>query len=131
MDYENCAMLFQKTKAEVTAIEAETKAKLAPLQEKMRLLLEWMETKAREEGLKNVPTKYGTGFWATHTSASVAEPGIFRDFVIENKLWDLIETRASKVAVKSYIDANKEPPPGVNYKQVAVFNIRANTGGKE
>lgn len=86
----------------------------------------WFALRAQEDGLENIKTAKGTVYWATHSSASVAEPGVFKEFVINNKLWELLETRAAKLAVKDYTDAHGVTPPGVNFASVKVFNLRAN-----
>jgi hypothetical protein len=58
----------------------------------------------------------------------VAEPTVFKDYVFSHpEARDLIEVRAAKLAVKSYIDAHNEPPPGVNFSSIKVFNLRANS----
>jgi hypothetical protein len=36
----------------------------------------------------------------------------------------MVESRASKTGVKSYIEANGAPPPGVNFSSTKVFNMR-------
>lgn len=132
MDYEKAMSLYMKCRREMELIEAEAATKVSPLKEKMGLLLQWMETKANMDGLKNVPVEgVGTGYWTNSTSATVADPSVFWGFVKENQLFDLVETRASSKAVKSYIDAYDAPPPGVNFSQVRVFKVRAATSGKE
>ena len=87
----------------------------------------WFAIKAEEDGLKTIPTPLGTAYWSTHYSASVAEQSVFKDYVFSHpEERDLIEARASKLAVKSYIDAHGAPPPGVNFGAIKVFNLRVN-----
>lgn len=132
MNYEVAMALYMKCRREKELLEAETAVKLAPVNEKMKLLLQWMEVKAISEGLKNVPVEgIGTGFFTTHLSATVASPDTFWTFVKENEAWDLVETRASSKAVKSYIDGHNAPVPGVNFSQTQVFKIRAASDKKE
>jgi chemotaxis methyl-accepting protein methylase len=130
VDYDTAMKLYFQCKSEVAAIEAEAKEKSTPLKEKMNTLIAWMEAKAQEEGLKNVPTQYGTGYWTTHTNCSVANSTEFFDFVRNQNAWELIEKRASKAAVSAYLDENKALPPGINFGKVRVFNVRA-AGEKE
>ena len=125
LTYEKAMRLYFNSKREVDLIEGAAKAACAPHKEKMALLSQWMETKALEEGLKNVGVAgLGTGYWATHISATVADKDTFFDFVREHQAWDLLESRASKTAVKSYIEGHNAPVPGVNFSQTQVFNIR-------
>ena len=124
MNFDDAAMKVNKIDDEIDRINLEAKKKVAELT-KMRVDFEnWFALKAQEEGLKTIPTLHGTVYWANHSKASVAEPAVFKQFVIDNGAFDLIETRAAKLAIKSYIDAHGAPPPGVNYSTVSVFNLR-------
>jgi len=75
-------------------------------------------------GMDSVKTEFGTAYASTRSSSSVADPEAFMQFVIENQEWALIEKRASKLAVEQYKDANGDLPPGVNYREERVVNIR-------
>jgi len=126
MDYATAMTLYMKCRREYELIEGECAVKLTPVREKQQALLQWMEAKAMSEGLKNVPVAgVGTGYWTTHLTATVANPTVFWDFVKQNEAFDLVETRASSKAVKSYIDGHNAPVPGVNFGQTQVFKVRA------
>ena len=126
MDYERAMSLYMKERRTVELLEGELAKSVAPHKEKMNLLLQWMETKALADGLKNVPVDgVGTGYWTTHSSAVVANPAEFWNFVKSQQAFDLVETRASSKAVKSYIDGHHAPVPGVSFSQTQIFKVRA------
>lgn len=126
MDFNKAMKLYFDCKREVELIEAEAASKAANAKEKIKTLMQWMELKAREEGLKNVPVEgIGTGFWKTVTSAKVANRTEFRDFCQKNELWDLMEIRAASTEVKRYIDKHNAPPNGVTFGQTSIFQIRS------
>jgi len=75
----------------------------------------WMTAKAQEDGLESVKTNFGTAYWSTHHTATVASREEFFAYCKENDSWDMVEARASKLGVKSFIEANGAPPPGVNF----------------
>lgn len=124
MNYEIAGEKYVGLRHELEAIEREFKAKKAAVVEKMNTLENWFTAKAQEDGLKTIPTQFGTAYWSTHHSATVASREDLFDYCKEHGTWDLLESRASKTAVKSFIEANGEPPPGVNYSSVSVFNFR-------
>ena len=125
MNYEQAAAKHNELDAEIAKINKEAKKKVAELTKIQTDIENWFAIKAQEDGLKTIPTLCGTVYWSTHHTASVAEPSVFRQFVIENQAWDLMETRAAKLAVKSYIDGHEGvAPPGVNFSSVKVFNLR-------
>ena len=80
--------------------------------------------KAQEDGLDTIKTPSGTGYWSTHHTATVGSREEFFRFCAEHNAWDMVESRASKTGVKSYIEANGAPPPGVNFSSSRVFNLR-------
>jgi hypothetical protein len=127
MNYEQAAAKHVEIEGEITRINNEAKKKVASLNKILADIENWFALKAQEEGLKSIPTPVGTVYWSTHYSATVANPTAFKTFVIEKGLYDLMETKASKTAVKSYIEGHGEAPPGVNFSSRKVFNLRENT----
>lgn len=132
MTPESAMRLYYAEKRVVELAEGECAAKCAKPKEKMKLLMQWMETYAHQMGLKNLPVDgLGTGYFTKHVSATVANPGAFWDFVKENQAWDLVETRAAAKAVESYINGNNAPVPGVNFNATQVFKVRAANSSSE
>lgn len=124
MDFDTAVKHYIALRKECDNIERDAKLATGELKKKMNLLEAWITQKADEEGLKNVATLHGTAYWSTHHSCSVAEPAVFFDFVKDNGAWDLLEKRASKLAVKSFIEGSGHAPPGVNFSSVRVFNVK-------
>jgi len=126
MNYADAAAKYVELRTEVERIEKAAKVKTSELKKIMLDLENWFTLKSSEEGLTTFPTPSGTVYWSTVSTASVAEPSVFKQFVIDQGAWDLMETRASKLAVKAHVEAHGVPPPGVNFSSVKVFNLRAN-----
>ena len=126
MDYDKAISTYLQLRADVEAIQAKAKADAAEKKEQMVMLENWITMKADKEKLKNIPTPHGTAYWSTHHRCSVANPEEFMNFVIGNQRWDLMEKRASKIAVKIEIDEAGSPPPGVNFSSIRVFNVKRN-----
>ena len=123
--FNQAAAKYVELEHAIEAINKKAKAEVAALKKIQADIENWFALRAEEEGLKNIPTEHGTVYWATHSSATVADQGVFRDFCINNDAMDLMETRASKTAVASYVESHGGlAPPGVNFKQVRVFNLR-------
>ncbi len=124
MTYEEAAKKYLDCRAEINKLDKKYKEDKAEIMKKVVLLEGWFTEKAREEGLKTIPTPFGTGYWSTHHTATVESREDFFKYCKENDTWDLVETRASKSGVKSFIEANGAPPPGVNFSSTRVFNFR-------
>ena len=100
------------------------KEKMAPFREK----LEEMENKLLAELTKLNVNKFGgahgTVFKSSKNSATIADGSVFREYVINNELWDLVDWRANATAVAEHITVNHVPPPGVNFATVVTVNVR-------
>ena len=124
MNYEQAGQAYVETERAIDTLDAEHKTRLAPLKEKLALLEQWITEQAQHDGLQNVKTSSGLAYWSTHHRATVAAREPFFQHVRDTAAWDLVEARAAKTAVQSYVEANGVPPPGVDYKSVRVFNFR-------
>ncbi|MEY3125110.1 MAG: hypothetical protein RLZZ573_1630 [Pseudomonadota bacterium] len=127
MNFEQAGEKYIALRNEVAAIEAEAKTAVAEKKATMLDLENWFTLRAQEEGMVKIPTSVGTAYWSTHNAATVADRNALFEFCKENNTWDLIESRASKTAVKSYVEGHGVPPPGVNFSSVQVFNFRKTT----
>ena len=124
MNYDIAAEKYLQVRKEVDDLERVHKTAKAVLTEKLVALENWMTAKAQEDGLETVKTPHGTAYWSVHHTATVGSREEFFNFCKEHDAWDMVESRASKTGVKSYIEANGAPPPGVNFSSAKVFNMR-------
>lgn len=75
-------------------------------------------------GIDSVKTSAGTAYRATRTQASIADWDAFFAFVRENGAWEMLERRCSKAGVEQFKSANDDLPPGINWREERVVNIR-------
>lgn len=124
MNYDMAVERYLQVRKQLDDLDREYKAAKAPLNEKLAVLENWITAKAQEDGLETIKTPHGTGYWSTHNTATVASREELFSFCKEHDAWDLVESRASKTGVKSFIEAHGAPPPGVNFSSTRVFNLR-------
>lgn len=124
MNYDIAAERYLQVRNQIDSLEREHKSAKAALTEKLIALENWISAKAQEDGLDTVKTPHGTAYWSTHHTATVGSREEFFNFCKEHDAWDMVESRASKTGVKSYIEAHGAPPPGVNFSSAKVFNMR-------
>ena len=124
MNYDVAVERYLQVRSEIESREREFKSVKAKLMEKLVAVENWITAMAQEDGLETVKTPHGTGYWSTHHTATVGSREEFFNFCKEHDAWDMVESRASKTGVKSYIEANGAPPPGVNFSSTRVFNLR-------
>lgn len=75
-------------------------------------------------GGESVKTASGTVYRTTRRSASIADGDLFRQFVIANEAFDLVDWRANANAVDDYIKQETTPPPGVNFTTAFTVGVR-------
>lgn len=83
------------------------------------------------QGIQSVKTASGTAYKQKQTGATVADWVTLRDFILENGLLEMFERRVSKLAVEEYKSStvsedapNGLLPPGINYREEYVINVR-------
>ena len=78
----------------------------------------------KQIGVDSMKTGAGTAYVSTRASASVADWDTFLQHVQKYGAWELLERRCSKSAVEQFKAANDDLPPGVNWSEERVVNIR-------
>lgn len=115
---------YIKLRAKKDAMEAETKAEVKKIVEKMDKFEAWLKEQADAQGVTSFKTKHGTAFLKTTDYANVENWDAALGFILDNQAFDLLNKAVSKVAVRGYIDANKAVPPGVNYGTKIEVEVR-------
>ena len=106
------------------AIEAQTKAEVAKIKEKMDKLEAYLKAQMDAQGLTSFKSDFGTAFLTTTDYANVEDWDKTLAFIRDNEAFDMLEKRVSKLAVRGYIDQNTAVPPGVTYGTKLEVNIR-------
>jgi hypothetical protein len=75
-------------------------------------------------GGDSVKTPHGTAYRTTRRSASIADGAVFRQYVIDNENFDLVDWRANAIAVDDFIKENGVQPPGVNFSSTYTVGVR-------
>lgn len=78
----------------------------------------------QELGVESVRTPFGTPYISRRTSATVADWEAVLDFVRANDEWHMLERRVNKTVVETYRDEHNDLPPGINWREERVVNIR-------
>jgi hypothetical protein len=105
-------------------LKAEYDAQKSKIDEKLdkieAVLLQTFDT----AGLNSIKTPFGTAYTSTTTMASIADPDTFMEFVKANEAFHLLEKHCSKTGVEQYKAVHDDVPPGVNWREERVVNIR-------
>lgn len=105
-------------------IESETKAKVAKIVDVMDKIEAVILAEFQASGVESVRTANGTAYKQTRSSATVADWDAALGYIQANNLWHMLERRVSKQAVEQFKEAHGELPPGLNWREEVVINIR-------
>ena len=119
---------FIQVRDTLARLEAEHEKKIAPLLEVKELLSGMMQDFLDANKLDNCKTAHGTFHRTTRYTASLADPDAFMNFVIANKLFDLLDRRANATKVRDYVQKTNQQPPGCNLNAVQTIGVRRRPG---
>lgn len=107
-----------------STIKAQADAKIAKLDAVLDKIEAALLAEFTESGIESMRTKAGTAYKQTRTSAGVADWESVLRFIQDNGLWHMLEKRVNKSAVEQFKDANGDLPPGLNWREEVVINVR-------
>lgn len=108
------------------ALKKEYEARTAPLDAAMAKIEAHLKDQMAKQGLESMPTKAGTAYTQRRTSATTADRNAFLSFIRSNDAWHLADIRPLKTSIDSYVEENGDLPPGINFRQELVVNVRRN-----
>ena len=100
------------------------KEKLKTAKEYLKVLDGALLSKLNDIGGESVKTANGTVYRTTRRSASIADGEAFRQFVLNNEAFDMVDWRANANAVEDFIKSEGSQPPGVNYSVTYTVGVR-------
>jgi hypothetical protein len=107
-----------KRKAAYTADVAKLDAALDKIEAHLLTLMQ-------AQGLKSLPTAAGTPYIQHRSSASIADWPSYKKFLMEQEdPFLFLEQRVNKTMLDEYRAANDDLPPGVNWNESVVVNVK-------
>jgi hypothetical protein len=115
---------YLQVRNKLKVLDEEHEARRAPYVELQNMLSGWLEDFMKKTGSESIKTEHGTCYTKTRYTASLADPEAFMKFVVDNKLYDLLDRKANSPAVKEYVETNKALPPGCNLNAIKSVGVR-------
>lgn len=115
---------YVKLRDKIKVADDAHKTKLKPAREYLALLESKLMDQLNQIGGDSVKTPHGTAYRTTRRSATIADGKVFRDYVIANAEFDLVDWKANATAVDDHIKNNQVPPPGVNFVTAFTVGVR-------
>ena len=101
-------------RAKMEEIERKHKEELNPYTAAKKALEGALMNWLLERSIKTANTKAGNITWVDNTTFIIEDKVAFRQFVIENQEWEIIDWKANKTAVEDFKEGNNGTiPPGL------------------
>jgi len=98
------------------AIKKQQAATVKQYDDAMDQIENYLKGLMQAQRVTKIGCKAGVAFISRKRSATIADKGMFREYVISNNNFDLAEFRASVEAVEDYVkEHDGQLPPGVNF----------------
>ena len=122
--FESVISAYRKTRDEEIPALNDKVSLLKEVQQKRE---DWLAAQLTKQGVDNVKIKgVGMALFSTKDSCTVADRTSLMDWVqqdVENRL-SFLAASVVKDQVRTYIDENQVPPPGVNYQTFKKLEVR-------
>ena len=122
--FESVITAYRKTRDEEIPALNDKVSLLKEVQQKRE---DWLAAQLTKQGVDNVKIKgVGMALFSTKDSCTVADRTSLMDWVqqdVENRL-SFLAASVVKDQVRTYIDENQVPPPGVNYQTFRKLEVR-------
>lgn len=115
---------FVKLRDKIKEADDAHKAKTKDAREYLDKLTGKLLERLNEIGGESVKTGAGTVYRTTRRSATIADGETFRQFVITNEAFDIVDWKANANAVDDFIRSEGTPPPGVNFTTAFTVGVR-------
>ena len=115
IDFALRARQYRTLKAKIDEIKDRQKEELAPLNDAMETLKDFLLDSLNKIKSENIQTEDGTIHKTSRKTASVSDQSEFLAFVIENRAWEMLDLKCNATAAADYIEEHGEAPPGVNF----------------
>ena len=124
MDIDKRVGQYIQLRDKIKEMKARHEAELAPYIQAQDGLNKLLLNALNDLKTENMRTKHGTVYRKNNKSASIVDKELFWNFVVDNKLWELVDKRANAQACADYADEHKTFPPGVNYTNFHTAGVR-------
>ena len=115
---------YVKLRDAKTAMAKRHKEELSPITDKMDFLEGYLQKFLLDRNMESMRTEQGTAFLQRVSSATVKDWTATLAFIQKNKEWSFLDARVNKTAVKDYIEASGQIPPGVEFTEMIVTRVR-------
>ena len=124
--YDGAALIadYVKVRELKSKLEEKHKAKVAEYNNLMAQLETRILKFLQDNNIETVSSEAGTAYVRTVRSAGIADAELFKNYVILNGQFGLVDWKANAPAVADHIEETGAAPPGVNFSTMQKIGVR-------
>lgn len=116
---------YIKLRDKKEAIKKQQDEVLKQYSDAMEQIEDFLRGLLKRQQISSISCDAGTAFLRRKRSATVADMGSFREFIISNENFDLADFRANVEAVEGYLGEHEgQLPPGVNFSTFEAVSVQ-------
>jgi hypothetical protein len=119
---------YVKYRAARKILKAEYDAKDKPLKDAMAKMEGELGAFLTATGADSIASDNGTAYTTVKLSATIKDMVAFKDYVIGNSCFSLVDWKANAKAVEAFTKSQKCLPPGVKFTSFEKVNVRKGDG---
>lgn len=124
MQLDSITEKYVKVRDAKKKIQEKHKKELEPINKAMELAEASILQELDKIGAESVNTKFGTVYKKVNTSANIADPQLFFDFIKTGDHWNMLQRRLNNSTVAEFVDTTGNVPPGVDITRRVEINVR-------
>lgn len=116
---------YIKLRDRIAKREAEFKAFVATDKEKLEKIEAYLLKEFNESGVDSIKTPAGTAYKTSKVSVTTADKeAFFHNWVVPNNAWEFLDIKPNKTAVQQFKAEHEDVPPGLNWSETMVVQVR-------
>jgi hypothetical protein len=115
--------LYLDTRDAKQALEKQHKDQLKQYTEVMTKIEGVLLNHLQGNETTSISSDEGTAYLTTKRSATIGDAVSFKNYIIENRAWDMVDWRANVTAVGDFLQEHQVVPPGINWRTSVSLNV--------
>ena len=106
------------------ALEKQQKEALQPFTEALAQIEQEVHARLNQAGVDRIGGSSGTAYVHMRSSVKVDDKSAFMEYVEANKEFGLLDVKANKTAIETFLETNQQLPPGISVDRTEVVGFR-------
>lgn len=122
-DFGQLIQLYLDTRDAKAEVERKHKEHVKQYSEVMKKIEAKLFEHLQAHNMQSLSSDVGTAYISHKRYATISDGVAFKNFVIENRAWDMLDWKANVTSVGDFLTEHEVLPPGINFRTDQSLNI--------